>query len=490
MADRFSQNSSSYALQDPRVSWVDLKRRWSRRSWLGSMAAGAFATYCCSGEKTGNAQDRGVRPERSSTVEVINPMGRVPVSLIVDDSTCLVNLNRFAMPQFDEAFAGKNETYHRDWRSWPAEIPDAFVRKFNDWSREAGVKGKYSVVPYPACVGRLDRMLPGWARRELLDSLALVRDEMVSNWDLHPEMVTHTRVIDTKTGHPYNDISPATMENWDWTTGKSVDELTDYLVYALQILKNVDLPCEGVTTPGGFGTRARPQLAAAALASVREVYGATIPHYFRDLYDEGTESVAPRVELASGLDTNDPQCVVSIVGCTGDWTGGWDCSLPVGADRFISPDLKTGRMVEVIDRGEPAIMVCHWTGIYFNGEELGLQIFREVVRRLSDRYSHLIWMKLSEIARYWAAKELTQIREREATYEFDAPFDCPSFTIRMPAQEGVRPRLTQGPDAKRLELREVKNISQLVEGTFFREQDQWLVCWKLDRGTARLASSP
>ena len=30
---------------------------------------------------------------------VLNPRHRVPVGLIIDDSTCLVNLNRFAVPK-------------------------------------------------------------------------------------------------------------------------------------------------------------------------------------------------------------------------------------------------------------------------------------------------------------------------------------------------------------------------------------------------------
>ena len=79
------------------------------------------------------------------------------------------------------------------------------------------------------------------------------------------------------------------------------------------------------------------------------------------------------------------------------------------ADQFITEDLKGGGLPEVIDKGEPAILVCHWPGIYFNGEEVGFKIFQEVVRRMHARYDHLIWMKLGEIARYWAAKELTRI---------------------------------------------------------------------------------
>jgi hypothetical protein len=456
--------------------------RWSRREFLEK--AGSAATAAALGGAWGLAQEAGERPPRAGNVEVLNPQARVPVGLIIDDSTCLVNLNRFAMPQFDEAHGGKNPAYHKAWREWPAEIPDSFVRKFGEWCAGQGVKGKYSVVPYPACVGRLDRVLPGWSRRELDASLELVRSVLAPNWDLHPEMVTHTRVIDLKTGQPYPECSLKFMENWDWTTGRSVDEMASYLAYALQILKNVGLPCEGVTTPGGFGNRARPQLAQGTLQSVRAVFGAEVPHYFRDLYDRGTESVAPRVECASGLDGPDPRCVISILGCTGDWTGSWDCSTPEGADRFITEDLRRGRMVDVIERGEPAIMVCHWTGIYWNGQELGFKIFQEVVRRLRARFDNLLWMKLSELARYWAAKELTQVEAAGETVTFNAPFACPQFTVRLANRGKVPLRLVAGQVVT--PLREAATLRQLSPGTWFRQGQDLLTCFALPKGRSRL----
>ena len=88
---------------------------------------------------------------------------------------------------------------------------------------------------------------------------------------------------------------------------------------------------------------------------------------------QGPASVAPRVENASDLDGSDPRCVVSVVACTNDWTGGWDNTPPGGADRFITGDLKSGRMVEVIERGDVAVMMSHWTGVYWNGQELRIQ---------------------------------------------------------------------------------------------------------------------
>ena len=461
-------------------------RPTDRRDFL-RLAAGATVTAGLGAANLLRAQTPGDRPTHDSGVTVLHPRTRLPVGLIIDDSTCLVNLNRYAMPQFNEAFVGATETYHRPWRDWPVEIPDAFVRKFGEWCAEAGVKGKYSIVPYPACVGRLDRMLPGWTPKELRASIDLVRTLMTPNWDIHPEMVTHTRVIDLKTGHPYPELSPKFMENWEWTTGRSADEIGAYQAYALGILKEIGLPCEGVTTPGGFGNKALPQLARATLESVRSVFGAEIPHYFRHMFTEGEESVAPRVELAGGLDGPDPRCVVSIVACAGDWTGGWDCTNPGGADKFISEDGKHGRMVDVIARGEPALMLAHWTGIWFNGYEVGFNIFKEVVKRLHAHYDHLLWMKLSEVSRYWAARELTRIGRTGETVNFRAPFACPDFTVRWETPVRSAPRLKAGGSIT--ELKEVTGPLKLTGNTWCRDGQSVTACFALPKGESQLLFS-
>src|SRR5680860_244949 len=114
--------------------------------------------------------------DQSIQVEVLNPGNRVPVSLIIDDSTCLVNMAHFGIPQFGEVFP---EQYKQDWRKLPRDIPDSFVREFGEWSLENGVKGKYSIVPYPACTGWVNRFIPGWTKRELENSLDLVREVIV-----------------------------------------------------------------------------------------------------------------------------------------------------------------------------------------------------------------------------------------------------------------------------------------------------------------------
>ena len=152
----------------------------SRRQ-LASFATGAALTA-----PQVTAQADGERPAPAPPgVTVLNPLGRIPVSLIIDDSTCLVNLAHYCIPHFAEVFP---ERYTQDWRKLPREIPDSFVRKFAGWCHTHGVKGKYSIVPNPACVGWMDRDIAGWTRHELDDSLALVRSAIMPDWDIHPEM--------------------------------------------------------------------------------------------------------------------------------------------------------------------------------------------------------------------------------------------------------------------------------------------------------------
>jgi hypothetical protein len=428
------------------------------------------------------AQFKGERPKQAAGVTVLNPRGRVPVSFIIDDSTCLVNLAHFCIPHFAEVYP---DNYKQDWKKLPREIPDSFVREFGEWGRERGIKGKYSCIPYPACVGWLDRDMPGWSKRELAESVKLVREFMTPDWDIHPEMVTHTWVIDPKTGRAHDQRDENHLENWGWSQNKSADELANYMAFALRVLKNVGLPCEGITTPGGFGNRNRDALARATFQACRDVFKAEIPHYFRHAFTDPKQSVAPRVEFAAGIDGDKPECVVSVIACTGDWFGGWDGLTPGKVDQFITADGKGGRLPQVVAAGEPTILLCHWPGIYFNGERIGFNIFKEVVKRLHATYDHLVWMKLSEISRYWAAKELTRIDSGDRGLSFQAPYACPAFTVRAPATEAKEPKLTVAGKAQ--PLMSVARVLDLRAGTFVRDEKTVTACFDLPKGASSLS---
>src|SRR4051812_41317232 len=103
------------------------RRAFLRRA--SSLMGGTLALHASS-----HAQVPGERPAAAEGVSVVNPRNRVPVGLIIDDSTCLVNLNHFAVPQFAHVLGRLSPHAQLPWREWPREIPDSFVRKFGEWS--------------------------------------------------------------------------------------------------------------------------------------------------------------------------------------------------------------------------------------------------------------------------------------------------------------------------------------------------------------------
>ena len=132
--------------------------------------------------------------------------------------------------------------------------------------------------------------------------------------------------------------------------------------------------------------------------------------------------------------------------------------------------------------------MSHWTGIYWNGHELGFKAFQEVVRRLHARFDNLRWMKLSEIARYWAAKALTRIEWSSGRVVLDAPFACPLFTVHVPATKGApitAPRVSGG-RAGSASLRAVPRTQDLSNGTWCDTPVGRVICLDLPRGRSEI----
>jgi hypothetical protein len=134
-------------------------------------------------------------------------------------------------------------------------------------------------------------------------------------------------------------------------------------------------------------------------------------------------------------------------------------------------------MVEMIERNEPAIMLCHWPGIYCNGAETGFTIFQKAVERLNHHFADVTcWMKLSEIARYYAARELTasSLAADGKSLTLDAPFAAPDFTLRL---TGTKP--PKG-------MTRVSSFKDLKANTWHREVDTLTLCFDLPKGRTKL----
>ncbi len=174
--------------------------------------------------------------------------------------------------------------------------------------------------------------------------------------------------------------------------------------------------------------------------------------------------------------------IASVQSCTGDWFGatGYDEADP---DRFIAPDLQGGRLPWVLAHKRPCILLGHWPCFYAN-DGIGFRVLREVKRRL-DAYdpdgTRTVWMKTSEIAHYWMARELTDIavatgpRAGEWQVRLATRFPANGFTLSL--DRAVRTAQV-GPES----LRQVHSRRDLRRGTFLTEGRQTYLAFDLVDG--------
>ena len=391
-------------------------------------------------------------------------LDRVPLSIIFDDSTLLVNLNYFFMRDRNPI-----DGEDRRWQDVPVVHPESFTREFAEWCLEEGVKGKFSVVPCPAALGRIDEGLPLFSKDQQESWLKMCREVIVPNYDITPEMITHTFVVDLETLKP---IDPNLWEQWGWNQLPTDQEelVTDYITLACQILHNVGLTPEGVTSPGGFGNPL-DFYAKCAEAAVRKVTGNPTPYFFKRVNGDGgvpTPVWYPDREAGTAMG--------EVIACSGDWTGSWTGYGEVNPNKYITSDLQGGRLPAVIDAGDPAVLISHWQGFYgmHDDDRRGFNAFKTVVRRLKERDpdgERTQWRKCSEITNYACAREMAQIQVEAGTIKLDLPVRVPELTLRVVDVEVKGVKVDGRP------LDEAKSRTLFKNDTFYTENGATFVAF-------------
>jgi hypothetical protein len=289
-------------------------------------------------------------------------------------------------------------------------------------------------------------------------------------------MLTHTAVVDLDTF--------SLTEEWEqveWVDPPIDNRLTDYIITAMEMLDNVGIPCEGVTSPGAFGKRQEAAYAKAVLTASQHVNNDPRPFYFLWLkHDELPDVPIWYPEKETGI------AIASIVACAGDWFGGWTGYDLGDADQFITEDLQGGRLPPILEKELPCVLVGHWPGFYFNGEKFGFDVLKTVKARL-DNYdpdgTKTLWMKNSEIGHYSMARELTEITviEQQQQINLSTQFPTANFTLAIDAP--IRHIQVNGWD-----LREVHSRRDFQKDTFLVEgNQQTFVAFDLEIGETQLA---
>jgi hypothetical protein len=355
---------------------------------------------------------------------VEHPNLRAPIALIVDDPAPCINPLWYFRHQVDKQATPAHER----------TIPLDFMRSWSEWVRQAGLRGDFTVLPYPAGLGRIDEGLEGYDTGEVRDWIALAKEYIAPQFDIHCEILTHTNALDLKT---WKMLPPS---EHDWMETQDEATLTDYFATAMQILGDAGLPNHGLTQPCTYHGD-ESMYARAILAAEKRVNGRKVTHNFLHV-DFVAPTVPPRLTY---LDEKAGEAVVSIWSATNDYIwqtqeiGRPEQSYPPEklADRFITADGEGGRLADLLRGGGPLILVTHWQSLYSNGSRLGFRTYQEVARRVASLLGERVaWRKLSEIADQHLAAQTARLDARATAREVEitatSPFAANTLTVSVP----------------------------------------------------------
>jgi hypothetical protein len=312
------------------------------------------------------------------------PGGRIPASLIVDDP--MPGLN----PMID------HEPAHPHRR----EIPNTVLHRFADLAERHGLQGKFTVVPWPLALGRLDRpeTLPAEARAALPEFVEVVRSRIAPRFDLTCEFLTHSSAIDVRTETPL----PETERRW--ASHATAEEFAAAIGLAARILGDAGLVMDGVTSPWDAGQdNERAYAEGVALAARRR--GQRLAWYF--LHFASGLDVLPRI----GYRDRGTIAVSVVAGGGGDPGWATQYGKPDIVDSILAPD-GTGRARKLRDAGLPLVFCTHWQSLYGNGSMGGIRALETLAGRMLQHFGAAVeWVPLRRHAELAAACAGLRIRE-------------------------------------------------------------------------------
>jgi hypothetical protein len=325
--------------------------------------------------------------------------------------------------------------------------------------------------------GCIDEGIPGVSEEELNGFLRIVRERIAPRWDISPEMLTHNKALDLATMQPLEEREDV------WAAHQSRETLTPYISRALQMLRNVGLEPNGVTSPWYFGIEVEQEYIEAIATALREVCGVTLGWYFTHL-DSESPVVEPRVQR---LDPEAGTALVALVSAARETSSqhydfAWRTQYgePAEIDAALTADGQWGRLAELYAAGSPMMFHTHWQSLFSNGSGAGLDALEELCERINRWGDRIRWTPARELARYAAARQATQIEvsEDERRLTFRAPFSCFEFTVHIPMPAGAS-NLSR--DGRRLE--EAPGAEVLTEeDSWCRVEGGAMVCVPLSDG--------
>jgi hypothetical protein len=305
----------------------------------------------------------------------------LPLCLIVDDGTP-INISYWTDPAEDR----------------PSLFEPSFTRAFGQMCQAHGVQGKFTVLPMPAGLGRIDEGLRGCPPAHLREFLRLVRTLIAPRFDITQEFLTHGPAVDIATGrfkHVYEDV---------WADQAGVEEMTDYFAFAMRILIAAGLPSNGVTSPWMAGIKNERRYAQAIARATWRMHRRRLAWYFLHILSKGRPSwpwVTWRSRKANlttvmvPATTTDPYWATIKARSARAAKEARDAAV----EQMLTADGRSGRVREVFDAGCPIVLLSHWQSLYSNGRCAGLAALERVVERIERTFGDQVrWMRCSQLA--------------------------------------------------------------------------------------------
>ena len=315
-----------------------------------------------------------------------NLSGPTPVSLIIDDGSPVDPLF-YELPGYETPFL----------------VPADFTKHVADTFDRFDIHGKFTLIPMPSCLGRIDQSLRRVPQEHLQEFLTLIRERIATRFDITPEFLTHLCTYDIKTGNYRRHLFEDT-----WISQAPPEEIVDYFTLAFQILRNVGIESNGITSPWVSGIDVEKKYAKALADAQWNMFQRKLTWYFLHAASDTEKPVQMSVEYK---DETRGQVVVSVPSNAGDIF--WTMDEPdhkarvnmvkEGIDRLVSPDGKSGRIRQLMDTAFPVVIVTHWQSLYTQGTGLGLEGFTSLAERMQKVFGSAIeWVTCSELARRFA----------------------------------------------------------------------------------------
>ena len=312
-------------------------------------------------------------------------MSKLPISLIIDDGGVVNTFSYHDLAHYHEQL-----------------IPPGMALQFGKLCDKYGVKGKFSVVPVPCCLGRLDEpdKINHVPEANVRAFVEYAKKYIAPRFSITPELLTHFLA--------WNDKNRKGMHYCEDTfiSRCSAEEIADYLSIGLQILDNIGLHPTGVSSPWSTGRDNEENYCRGIGMAFKKTFGVDRTFYF--LHSSGEKKFTKPREMCNSPETGR---VITVPNNARDAYWGSQnpatfdqavASVREGIDSLLTADGKSGTLRELYEAGDPLIMITHWQSLYSDGRLIGLEGFEELLQRVQKTFGDNVeWMKFEDVAKHY-----------------------------------------------------------------------------------------